>query len=459
MPKGIPKNGLPRKRRKRNIEKRNGDVGENRENPQEQLQPSQEKDEPQNNELKRKEKAIPTLEDARKFYRKKIRDYIYVFTGCFESVSEKVVDDIEKRLIAYIQDIRDKTILCTLERTKKKNLNGKKLKMNFKKKENVKGSNLDDLYNALKGTADYYGARHCILLKLLGKKVQAQNDDVEVPVAEDDDLEEERDDSDIVQLQNEISSLDDGTAEYLKFKTDRFTSMKRADDLTFYMSQEDYLDYANFAKTKFIQQKDLYALWMNWTPSPSSDVFTALGWISGNKLRNILRKAIQKRTEEISSFVFSAKSNKNMENLFVPNLEMYDRMIPLQEQYFLNNKYYQKFKVEEFEMNFWKLDGKFRISTKNNEYFSEWLNRHSILREEKYLEKERMKTLPFIFQASFQNLLKKDTNVLEDFSYTPSQIMLHNQENIQEEKKMKIFKDFANQNLLQETLTSISIES
>ena len=290
-------------------------------------------------------KKIATVEIAREVFRKRINDALYIITGCKYEESVKIVDHIETHLLFYL---------------KKTRISSNKHKGQRKKAKTV---NPEDMYAALANTPEYYGAKKCIILKKFSRKAEAV-EDIDINIDEDLDVvsEEKPDDTEEIipdppDLLSELAKLNDGSIEYARFERDRLANMKHADELTKVMGKDEYLAYVKMANKKFIKRKDLFCLWTDWNPKPSEEVFIMLGWLSVNKIRSIIRKALKKRRETYTPTLFS------------PSTSEYDKTVPLKYKYFLNEAKYEKAIQEEHSdlLNFYneKFNEKKSKSKKN----------------------------------------------------------------------------------------------
>lgn len=151
-----------------------------------------------------------TKTEAEDYFRSKIETYIYVFTGC-KQVRPDIVFDVEKRLKIYLSELKRKAEKLTTKRKKPK-------------------INVNDMYDALRMTPEYYGAKRCLIIKKLSRKVEKVGtiDVVDiVDVAEDiledaaeNEVVEDVDIKEQIELYSELEKLNDGTPEYLKFEAE-----------------------------------------------------------------------------------------------------------------------------------------------------------------------------------------------------------------------------------------------
>jgi hypothetical protein len=303
------------------------------------------------------EKKLDLL-DPVNFYRNRILNAVHVYTGC-STVGEGVLEILEKRLKSYLIKIHTASV-------KEKDL----------RRTNAKGKvnkvTPTDMFNALKGTLEYYGAKRCMLIKLMSKKLN-EKADKDLPAVvetnekkrkgkkcEDPDagnasgkkrkgkdgkgIAEEQEDSkgeredDLSSLQIELAKLNDKTLESIEFKTELDLHMKRTDALTRIMTKEEYLDYSRVVKQQFIKKKKIFCAWMGWSADVTivhDEIFTIFGWLAGFKIRNMLQKALKRRNDLV------------VRSLFSNSPIQYDRIVKLEKKFVVNRSEYDKIEKEE----------------------------------------------------------------------------------------------------------------
>lgn len=268
--------------------------------------------------------------DPTTYYRQKIYDVIYMLTGNKREGdvnSDIIILYVEVRLKEYLNSIRDgilrrKNDQATPDPNKPKR--GRKKVAKIIKKE-INKFNLKDLYEELDDTLEYYGVQRCIILKTVSRKLEKKDIVEDLPddvVVEDDDVEETviQEEDTIDELQTQLNNLDDKSRLYKKFEKERYLVMAAADNLTQMMSLEEYeKDYRN-VKSKFIQKKDLFDKWIGWNKM-GDNLYIAFSWLCVNRIKEILRHALDKRKIEQSGY------------LFLPDRITYDRKVLLDHKY------------------------------------------------------------------------------------------------------------------------------
>ncbi len=227
--------------------------------------------------------------DNTTLFRDKIREYIYVYTGCAEPVQPGVVDILERHLLHYLRELRAKCEKAT------------------KRKPTV---TMEEVYVALSGTPEYYGVRRCVILKQLGKRVQANGEELD------------QGPEDPSQVSAILASVNDGTLAYKTSEKDRMSFLIRTDKLTEPMSSAEYMRYSK-ARTKFIKKRELFAEWSTWKPLPSDTVVTALGWLCTSELRKRVSQALERRWQSAPR-----------PDLFAPSRLSFDAEYPVEAVFF-----------------------------------------------------------------------------------------------------------------------------
>lgn len=356
------------------------------------------------NQNVKKSKSV-TKADAAEYFKTKIETYIYVFTGCKE-VHADIVSDVEKRLKSYLLELKCKAEKSTTKRKKSK-------------------LNVNDMYEALRNSPEYYGAKRCLIIKKLSRKVEKVGtlDIVDVVDVAEDILENagevmedvDRDLKEQTELYSELEKLNDGTLEYKKFEADRLEYMRSAADLTDEMDREEYTAYYKFKTKKFIgkSRHTHFCLWMDWNTSlPTDDVFIIIGWLSVTKIRSILKKALKKRYDE-----------PRYNTLFAPPTIQIDKNIPLHPKYFLNNAKYAGYSDKHL---------KAELSTIFNETNEKFAPPHG---------KQRTDIFSLIKNLREEKQLKKketESKILQQRLFLQKQMQLQNiQRQLQQQKQLQ----------------------
>lgn len=224
------------------------------------------------------------MPDPTEYFRNKISDILYVITGQ-RNHDPNVSVFLETAVKEHLQSI---VAACDAEK---------------KKRPKAKAINEDDLFNALRGSPEYYGARRCLVLKQLGRKwSNLEGDDSiidEVDEEEQDDGDnEDSDPTDTLESDplSILTSLYDDTPESQEFQRILRQILERADSLTKSMDAGEYLEYSKFAKTKFIDKKPLFCQWLaSFKRKPNPKLYTLYGWLATFFIRKHTMEALQKR--------------------------------------------------------------------------------------------------------------------------------------------------------------------
>lgn len=263
------------------------------------------------------------IEDPTTFFRQKVSDVIYTFTGNRRETDvneDLVVLQLEKRLKCYLNDIRDRILKrkavesdMTMKLRTKNKKKSKKDDKSVKKKQKSASFTLKDLYYELEDSTESYGVQRCILLKKVGRSLTKEEIDPEDTIAVVDE------DETIDVLQEQLDKLNDNSRLYSRYERERLIAMKLADVLTNSMSLDEYMEYNKTANAKFIQKRELFDKWMQWNKM-GDNFYIAFSWLCVNKIKKMTKYALDKRRLDISS-------------LFIPSWTEVDKNTPLDEKY------------------------------------------------------------------------------------------------------------------------------
>ncbi|CAM6054140.1 unnamed protein product, partial [Sphagnum tenellum] len=176
------------------------------------------------------------------------RELLDDLTRCNDYDSESVIiKNISLRVKRYLHAICEKAIVMKNEKSCSKR--GRKPNIAHCKKGTIR---TQDLFDALKGTPEYYGARRCLIIKKLSRKLNKTDDENVVKDELDDKSGDKSEDEDSInELQKELSLLDDKTKGSRTFEKERTDTMLHADEMTKQMTLEEYMEYTKNSKIKF----------------------------------------------------------------------------------------------------------------------------------------------------------------------------------------------------------------
>ena len=338
-----------------------------------------------NTKSKQSTKKVNSKLDANTYFRQKISNSIYSLSGIrfTEDLNDNIVVLLmEKKLKSYICSIlrnivkRKQTQIEQLHKGKRKR---KKQKLNdenpveSKQKTTIR---INDIYEELNDTLEYYGVKRCVILKRISTSLEKKKDDVaiELDVVTEADVPVGIDAADAVSdddtigldlLQQQLRKLDDGSRLYLRFEKQRLINMQIADQLTQDMSLQEYLEYNTYSSSKFIDNSQLFHQWLDLesihiNKELSKNIYIALGWLCVNKIRLLLTAAISRRAKHVGNPFYSPQSH--------------DRILPLHHSYLVESENDEEYlldpEMEEiqertFFQMFMMYDNKFKSTSKN----------------------------------------------------------------------------------------------
>jgi hypothetical protein len=207
-------------------------------------------------------------------YEVKVRESIYGVTGRNDT-EEAVVERVERILLDYLSKVKHEMELRHSLRLERKEGRTKQL-------------HIDDLYAALSGTPELYGAKRCMILKQLART--AENDD---------------ESGSLDSYHQQLDNLNDGSESYRIFERLRLEDLVYADELTRDMSCDDYLEYSKKGKTAFIGRAKLFCEWLNWNPAPPAKILTAFGWLATYRVKRLIRDALARNSTSLDPYRLS----------------------------------------------------------------------------------------------------------------------------------------------------------